>query len=110
MPAYSRIIMGWKLHCKLRRTLCRLGIHDPCDIHEIDASVYRAECMGCQTLVKARQPRPADPKEVERWEKWGEESWKYSEAIDEYLYNDGPCPFCIPPEGEKHAYTCWEAD
>jgi hypothetical protein len=87
-----------------------LGIHDPCDIHEIDASVYRAEYMGCQTLVKARKPRPADPKEVERWEKWGEESWKYSEAIDEYLDNDGPCPFCIPPEGEKHAYTCWEAD
>lgn len=103
--------VAYRVRYKLRPILCRLGVHHRADIVEIDASIWRAECFSCKKLVKAYKPRPADPEEVKRWEETDELGDKFVEAIEAYWDDkNAPCPYCTPPEGEKHAYTCWEAE
>ncbi len=103
----SRLL--YRLDYKLRPFKCRIGWHCKADIHEIDASVWRASCIHCHAFpLKAHKPQSADPEEARRWEESNELDEALSEAIDAYKDGDGPCPFCTPPEGEKHAYTCWE--
>jgi hypothetical protein len=101
----------YKLWIKYRDKGCRFGIHlQKADIIELDASVWRAECMSCKTLVNPKKPRPADEEEARRHQKSNEDSLAQHLEIVAYHEGRGPCPFCTPPDGEMHAPTCWEVD
>lgn len=107
MPGHL-IYKFWRKH---RHRGCKYGFHlDKADIIELDASIRRAECCSCKTLVRAKKPRPADEAEAQRWTKSNAESLKTHEEIAAYHEGRGPCPWCTPPEGQDHAENCWERD
>jgi hypothetical protein len=65
--------------------------------------------MYCNKFpIAPYKPQPPNPEEALRWEEANEESRKLGEVIDAYHDGTGPCPYCVAPDGEEHAYTCWE--
>lgn len=99
----------YRLQGKLRPYLCRIGVHAPGDITEIDGSVWRAGCTTCHKLIPARKPAPADPEKVVEYEKFDAIAEKYDADLEAYWAGKGPCPHCSYPDGQ-HEYTCWEAE
>jgi hypothetical protein len=98
----------WRPH---KAKLCQFGIHmDKADIIELDASIWRAECLSCNTLVKPKKPRPANEDEARRHQESNASALEQHLAIVAYHEGRGPCPFCTPPEGELHADYCWEVE